>query len=179
MGCCLAARDVYVYVCVNGYLCICIYMYMYILFLLIFNWWIDTIRWMWTSESMAIGLTRILWSINDTFNQKEKIFYRWIDTIGVSMTNSIDWQNRSRVLVSILPLIHRRLCSAMPLFHTASSALLSNILNIAHSSITYDVYKNNFRKNFRKVLCRKRLPFKWPMCVFPSWGHFFLRPLGK
>ncbi len=31
---------------------------------------------------MVIGLTMILWSMIDTIDQKEKIFNRWIDTIG-------------------------------------------------------------------------------------------------
>jgi hypothetical protein len=31
---------------------------------------------------MIIGFTRILWSMIDTIDQKEKIFNLWIDTIG-------------------------------------------------------------------------------------------------
>ncbi len=31
---------------------------------------------------MAIGLARVLWLIIDIIDQKEKIFYQWIDTIS-------------------------------------------------------------------------------------------------
>jgi hypothetical protein len=55
----------------------------------IFNRWIDTIGWKWTDGSMIIGLTRILWSMIDTIDQKEKIFNWWIDAIG-GMTNGIE-----------------------------------------------------------------------------------------
>jgi hypothetical protein len=34
--------------------------------------WIDTIGWNWIDGSMVIGLTRILWSMIDTIDQKEK-----------------------------------------------------------------------------------------------------------
>ncbi len=38
-----------------------------------FDRWIDTIGYMWTYRSMVICLTRILWSMIDTIDQKEKI----------------------------------------------------------------------------------------------------------
>jgi hypothetical protein len=34
------------------------------------------------NESKVIGLTRILWLMIDIIDQKDKIFNRWIDTIG-------------------------------------------------------------------------------------------------
>jgi hypothetical protein len=48
----------------------------------IFDQWIDTIGWIWTDGSMVIVLIRILWSMIDTIDQREKIFNRWIDTNG-------------------------------------------------------------------------------------------------
>jgi hypothetical protein len=48
----------------------------------IFDRWIDTIGWIWTDGSMVIDLIRILWSMIDTIDQREKIFNRRINTIG-------------------------------------------------------------------------------------------------
>jgi hypothetical protein len=45
---------------------------------------------MWTGGSMAISLTRILWSIIDTIDQKEKFFTDESILLMVSMTDSID-----------------------------------------------------------------------------------------
>jgi hypothetical protein len=74
--------------------------------------WIDTIGWKWTDGSMVIGLTRILWSMIDTIDQKEQIFNRWIDTIG----GQHDQQYRSIASIDSIgidPSIHRRLCPSM------------------------------------------------------------------
>jgi hypothetical protein len=38
----------------------------------IFDQWIDTIGWIWTDGSMVIVLIRILWSMIDTIDQREK-----------------------------------------------------------------------------------------------------------
>jgi hypothetical protein len=70
-----------------------------------------TDRYFWLNVndgSTAIGLRRILLSIIDSIDQKEKIFFRWIDTIGGPCDRivSID-------IIGIDPMIHRRLCPAM------------------------------------------------------------------
>ncbi len=66
---------VYLYVYIDEY--VYIYMYMYLWFLQSFGHAsieCESVR------LMTIGLTRILLSIIDTTDQKEKIFYQWIDT---------------------------------------------------------------------------------------------------
>jgi hypothetical protein len=56
----------------------------------IFDQWIDTIGWIWTDGSMIIVLIRILWSMIDTIDQREKSFTDGSILSVVSMTNSID-----------------------------------------------------------------------------------------
>jgi hypothetical protein len=61
-----------------------------------FDRWIDTIDWVFTDGSMAIGQIRFLCLIVDTTDQKEKIFNQWIDNIDENGTKSIDHYYRYR-----------------------------------------------------------------------------------
>jgi hypothetical protein len=56
----------------------------------IFDWWIDNIGWKWTDGLMVISLTRILWSMIDTIDQKNKSLTDGSILKFIIMTNSID-----------------------------------------------------------------------------------------